>query len=65
MAMRNDCLAQTAGAFLTQCPHGLGHFGHTGLRIRELFLQPIKPLVKAGVEVVAQSLPWATCADFG
>jgi hypothetical protein len=65
MGMRNNRLAHTARELLTQMPHRLGHFGLAGLRIGPLFLQPIKPLVKARVEVVAQSLPLVACADLG
>lgn len=65
MGMRNNRLAHAACELLTQRPHRLGHVGSAGLRIGQLLLQPIKPLVKASVEVVAQSLPLTACADIG
>jgi len=65
MGLRNNGLAQAARELLTQLPHGFGHLGSAGLRIGPLLLQPLKPLIKANVEVVAQSLPLAACTDLG
>ena len=65
MSLMNNRLAQAAGELLTQRPHRLGHLSSGGLRVGKLLLQAIEPLVKARVEIVAQALPLATCADFG
>jgi hypothetical protein len=65
MGMRNNGLAQAARELLTQLPHGFGHLGEAGVRIGHVLLPPLKPLIKAHVEVVAQSLPRAACTDLG
>jgi hypothetical protein len=65
MGLRNHGLAQATRALLTQLPHGCGHLGEAGLRLGQWLLQPLKPLSKAKVEVVAQSLPLAACTGLG
>jgi hypothetical protein len=65
MRMMNNRLAQAADEFLTQRPHRLGDISQSRVGIGQLLLEPIKPLVKASVELVAKSLPLMTCADLG
>jgi hypothetical protein len=65
MTMGCNRFTQTTGELLTQVPHCLSHLGQGRLRIGQLLLQAIKPLVKARMEVVAQSLPLGACAHLG
>ena len=65
MGLLHNRLTQAAREVLTQLPYGLSHLGQAGLGIRQLLFSAIEPLVKAGVEVVAQPLPLGTCAHLG
>jgi hypothetical protein len=65
MAMFYNRCTETTGEVLTQVPHRLGHLGQVSLRIGQLRLQAIEPLVKTSMEVVAQSLPLGACAHLG
>lgn len=65
VAMLNNGFAQATGELLTQIPHRLGDLSQRGLWIGQLLLEPIKPLVKARVELAAKFLPLVTCANLG
>jgi hypothetical protein len=61
--VRNDRLSQAAGPLLTQVPHGLRHLRSGRCWGSELGFQPVKPLVKAGMELPAQGVPLFSCTD--
>jgi hypothetical protein len=65
MGMFDDRFTETTGEVLTQVPHRLGHLGQGSLRIGQLRLQAIEPLVKASMEIITQSLPLGACAHLG
>ena len=57
MAVRHNRLGEPPGELLAQVPHRLGHLREGGRRLVPLFLQPIEPLVKASMELLAQAAP--------
>jgi hypothetical protein len=63
MRMGNDCLRQAAGQLLAQVPHGLGHLRQGRCGLLKLGFQPVKPLVKAGMELPAQGIPLFSCTN--
>src|SRR5262249_25566366 len=62
MAMCDNRVTETTREVLPEVPPGLSHRGQVRVRIGQLRLQGIEPLVKASMEVVAQSLPLGACA---
>ena len=65
MGRLDNRLGQAAGAVWAQGPPRLGHFRSGRFRLGELLLQPIEPLVKAGMELLAQSVRLFSCTDLG
>jgi hypothetical protein len=63
MSVHHYHLSQAAGKLLTQVPHGLGYLRQGRCWLLELCFQPIKPLVKAGMELPAQGVPLFSCTD--
>src|SRR4029453_12117589 len=59
----DDRLRQAAGERLAQAPHRRSHLCQGRCRLLELCFQPIKPLVKAGMELPAQGVPLFSCTD--
>ncbi|HEV2121882.1 MAG TPA: hypothetical protein VGW38_03785 [Chloroflexota bacterium] len=53
MAVFDNRFADATGEVLAQRPHRLTHLGQKGLRVGQLRLQAIEPLVKAPMEVIA------------
>ena len=53
MAVFDNRFADATGEILAQRPHRLAHLGQKGLRVGQLRLQAIEPLVKAPMEVIA------------
>ena len=52
MAVFDNRFADATGEVLAQRPHRLAHLGQKGLRVGQLRLQAIEPLVKASMEVI-------------
>ena len=65
MGLRHTRLGYAPGEVLTEVPHRLGHLRYSACRLGQLLLQPIEPLIKAGVELLAQEVSLFACANFG
>jgi len=65
MAVFDNRFADATREVLAQRPHRLGHLGQEDLRVGQLRLQAIEPLVKALMEIGAQALPLGACTDLG
>src|SRR5439155_27376433 len=65
IGVRDHRLSQATREGLAQGPHDCGHRRSGGFWLLELLLQPIEPLVKAGMELLAQSVRLFSCTDLG
>ncbi len=63
MGLRHKRLVYAPGEVLTESPHGLGHLRSRGCRLGQLLLSPIKPCIKAGVELLTQEVPLCACTN--
>ena len=65
MRMGKNRLGEAAGEVLAQLPHEFAYLCEGGCGLREALFYPIKPLIKARVEFLAQPVPLFSCTNLG